>query len=255
VNARREACLALARLANGARAEGRAAEAEECAAEVRARAAQDASEWVRADAALGLGLLPEEATRATLTHAALADPSARVRVAALGALRAFGADAGLSALAEDAFAAAYSYATQAAAAALFAAAAPERAFEFLSAALELDSPHDVLAGRLLGVLAQLADPRVPAELALQAHERALAPTARAAAVDGLARAAAGGGELTELLAPLLREDSFHLRSAAVRALVASGDPRARRVLADYHRVSRTAEERRVIESWLTPGRP
>ncbi|MEQ1894999.1 MAG: M1 family metallopeptidase, partial [Planctomycetota bacterium] len=248
VNARREASLALARLASAARAGGRSEPAEECAREVRARLTQDPSEWVRADAATGLGLLPEEATRAALIQAALADPAARVRVAALGALRAFGADAGLAALAEDVFAAAFSYSTQAAAAGLLATAAPARGFEFLREALELDSPHDVLAGRLLAVLAQLSDARVPGELARWAHERALAPTARAAAVDGLAHAAAGGFELTALLEPLLAEDSFHLRAAAVRALVASGDARARRVLADYHRVSRTAEERRAIEA-------
>jgi len=250
VNGRREAVLALAKLAAAARAGGAEEAEREAATAVRAQLGEDPSEHVRADAATGLGLLPDEATRTVLVRAALEDPAARVRIAALSALRAFGPDPGLALVAEEAFAAEFSHGTQAAAAALLSAAAPARGFEFVCAGLELASPHDVLAARLLAVLANLDDARVPEELARHALDLELAPTARAAAVDGLARAAEGGPELSRLLEPLLGEDSFHLRAAAVRALVASGDERARRVLTDYHAVSRTAEERRVIEAWL-----
>jgi len=250
VNGRREAVLALAKLAAAARAREAHDDARAAEAAVLTRLGADSSEWVRADAATGLGLVPGEAMQAALVQAALLDPCARVRVAALAALRALGPDESLALVAEEAFAAEFSYGTQAAAAALFARAAPARGFEFVCRGLELASPHDVLAARLLSVLATLDDVRVPDELARHALDAELAPTARAAAVDGLARAAQGGPELTRLLEPLLGEDSFHLRHAVVRALVASGDERARRVLTDYHARSRTAEERRVIEAWL-----
>src|SRR5205814_576693 len=122
------------------------------------------SPWVRADAATALAFAGGTGTEDALRHAALGDAEVRVRAAALRALRAYAPSMGLSSLAEDVFAEGASYETMGAAAALFSAANPARAFDWLSVGLGLDSPHDVLAGMLLVVLAELDDARVPAAL-------------------------------------------------------------------------------------------
>ncbi len=253
VNARREAVLALGRLAADARERARPAEAE--LAELLARLGQDTSAWVRAESANALGQARGPAAAEALRRAALEDGSARVRSAALRALRFFGPDEGNASLAEDAFHAAPSWQVMAAAAGLLAYAAPARGFEYVSAALELESPHDVLAGALFATLAELADPRVPAELRRWAAEPALAPTARAAAVEALARTTRERPESSRFLVPFLQEPSFHLRHAAVRTLAAFGDVGARRALEAYYPHTRTAEERRVIEALLQRPEP
>ena len=248
VNARRESALVLGRAASGARADD--PERERLRAALVARLEQDDSAWVRADAAAALGLARGDEARAALERAALEDGEARVRSAALYALRAFGPDERLALVAEEAFGAGFSYQTMAAAAALLCCAAPARGFDFVRAGLELDSPHDVLAGRLLRHLAELSDARVPAELRRWAADPALAPTARAVAVEclgGLNRERPATGRF---LVPFLDEESFHLRLATVKALANFGDEGARRALAAYYPRTRTAAERRVIEELL-----
>jgi aminopeptidase N len=262
VNARREAVLALGRLAGAARARRR--ESPECLEQLTTRLGHDGSPWVRADAATALAqgfgdgggegdsaaeTGVEEAEDA-LRAAALADPAPRVRSAALRALCAFGPDAGLASLAEELFHEAPSYGSRAAAAALLASAAPERAFEFLAAALELGSPHDALAALLLPELAALPDTRVPAELRRHAADPMLAPTARAAAVRALAGSPRERVVNSRFLVPFLAEESFHLRGAAVDALASFGDEGARRALAAYYPRARTSPERRTIEALL-----
>jgi aminopeptidase N len=245
VNARREAVLALGRrvVAGDAGEEG----SEDLAA-VLERLETDASAWVRADAARALaGVSP---ARAALARAACDDEAPRVRAAALRALAPPGPDADLVPLAERAFYSEPSYAGRGAAAALLCRAAPERAFEFLGAGLEQGSPHDELAAVLLRELALLQDARVPAELWRWAADPSLAPTARAVAVDGLAGTARELALCSRFLVPFLEEPSFHLRTAAVRALARCGDVGARRALRAYYPRARTAEERRVIEALL-----
>jgi HEAT repeat protein len=250
VNARREAVLVLGRMAHSARERDPAAEIGPLVEALVTRLGEDGSAWVRADAATALGQAGGDDARAALRRAALEDDAARVRVAALHALRWFGPDPELALVAEEAFAEGFSYQTMAAAAALLCTAAPGRGFEFLAAGLELVTPHDMLAGHLLRHLAELPDPRVPAELRRHATDTELAPTARAVAVECLSLLPAERGEAARTVVPLLAEESFHLRLAAVRALVAFGDPGARRALADYYPRTRTAEERRAIESLL-----
>lgn len=253
VNARREAVLELGHLARTARERGQLAEAEQ--GELCARLAADSSAWVRADAARALGLALGAEGEEALRRAALEDAEVRVRSAALHALCAFGPDEGRASLAEDIFQSAPSYQVMAAAAALVAHAAPQRGFDFLVGALELETPHDVLATRLFGLLAEFSDPRAPGELRRWACEPALAPTARAAAVEALARMPRERLEGSRCLVPLLAEPSFHLRRAAIRALASFGDAGARRALTAYYPGARTPEERRLIEGLLAPPRP
>ncbi len=253
VNARREAVLQLGHLARQARERRQLAEAE--LDEMCARLATDPSPWVRAEAARALGLALGAEAEQALRRAAQGDAEVRVQSAALYALCAFGPDEGRARLAEDVFQAAPSYQVMGAAAALLARAAPARGFDFLVAALELETPHDVLAGRLLAQLAELGDARVPAELRRWASEPALAPTARAAAVEALARTPTERLEGSRCLVPLLGEPSFHLRRAAIRALAIFGDADARRALTAYYPRARTPEERRLIEGALAPPRP
>jgi len=251
VNARREAVLALGRLAS-ARARDQGSPELEALLE---RVCGDGSGWVRADAATALALVPCGAMRDALTRVALEDGEPRARTAALQALRAFGPDAGLANLAEEAFLAAPSYRVMAAAAGLVCSAAPERAYEFLIQGLELESPHGVLAGYLARELAGLPDARVPAELRRLAADEWLAPSARAAAVDSLALTTRERGESARLVASLLDEESFHLRRAAVRVLASFDDPGSLRVLRNYYARTRTAEERRIIEARLARSEP
>lgn len=248
VNARREAVLALGPLAGAWRTRTGADGA--ALAELLARLGSDPSPWVRADAATALGTAGGRAAEDGLARAALGDAEPRVRTAALYALGAFGPDPGRSGLAEDVFHDAPSYRTMAAAASLLCSAAPERALTFLLAGLERESPHDVLAGLLLRQLAQLSDPRVPAELRRHAADRWLAPTARAVAVQGLATCARERLESSRFLVPFLAEESFHLRGAAIHALADFGDEGAYRALRAYYPRARTSEERRTIETLL-----
>jgi aminopeptidase N len=252
VNVRREAVLALGRLAGAAR--GRGGTSEELG-ELLVRLESDGSAWVRADAATALAGVPSDAVRAGLRRAALEDRETRVRAAALGALGAYGPDEDLANLAEEVFRDGPSYQVMAAAAALACRAAPARAFEFLGEALERESPHGVLTGLLARHLAELPDARVPAELRRLAGDPWLAPTARAAAVDALATTTRERHESVRFLLTLLDAESFHLRRSAVRALAGFDDPLVRRALGDYYPRARTAEERRVIEALFARSRP
>jgi HEAT repeat protein len=185
-----------------------------------------------------------------LRAAALEERDVRARVAVLEALGSLGPDEGRASLAEDVFAEGQSYAVRAAAAALLCRADPPRAFEFVTRGLALPSPHDALAARLLGVLARLDDPRVVETLRACATDRSRAPTARVAAVEALAGLATQRSWSAHELAALLGEPSFSLRQAVVAALTTIGDASAQRSLAEYYPRSRTALERRWIESLL-----
>jgi hypothetical protein len=143
VNVRREAVLSLAQLAaTRAQVGGSSELSVNVSMELLA---QDTSPSVRADAATALAVAGAATARTEIERAALEDPEARVRIAALRALATLGPDPGLARLAEDAFAAGFSWGTMGAAAALLAQADPGRAFDWLRANLELDSPHDSLA--------------------------------------------------------------------------------------------------------------
>jgi aminopeptidase N len=250
VNGRRDAVRALGELAGAAR-DTRPAEHERCGAALAERLRGDGSEWVRAGAATAAGRAGGEETRARLEHAAQADPAARVRVAALEALRAWGADPGLAELGRRVFDQGYSWATMGAAAGLVCAADPRSAFDWIRARLPRSSPHDRLRAHLLEHLAGLPEAGVQAELLRWAQDATTDPTARAAAVRGLARPGRNLVAVVRALSGLLDERSFRLRQAVVLALAELGDPRARGALAEYYPRSASSSERRAIEAALT----
>jgi len=253
VNVRREAVLSLAQLAaTRAHVGGSSELSVNVSTELLA---QDTSPSVRADAATALAVAGAATARTEIERAALEDPEARVRIAALRALATLGPDPGLASLAEDAFAAGFSWGTMGAAAALLAQADPGRAFDWLRANLELDSPHDSLAGHLLRVLAEVPDTRVLDELRRWAADDALAPSARAVAIEMLGRASRDTADVVRELAARLDGSSFHVRRAALRALGRLDDPGARRVLSRYHARACTPEERRLVEAGLRQGSP
>ena len=94
---------------------------------------------------------------------------------------------------------------------------------------------------------------MPAVLRRIAADRSYAPTARAAAVAGLAQVPLEPLESSRFLVSFLDEPSFHLRQATVNALVRFADPQARRALSAYYPRARTAPERRAIESLPPDG--
>jgi aminopeptidase N len=247
--ARRDAVKALGRWAGATRAEV----AERARDELAVRLSADPAPHVRVAAATALGGLAQ--AEEALRRAVLGDPDVRVQAATLGALGALGADDGRASLAEDVFVTGASYAVRAAAAGLFCRADPARAFEFVKRALELDSPHDALAGGLLRVLATLPDARVADALRAFAADAARAPTARAVAVEQLGALTRERAQNARFLEGFLTEPSFHLRQATVAALVALGDAGARSALTAYYPRSRTALERRWIESFLERSEP
>ncbi len=252
VNARREASAALGRLAADER---RSAARSAYVLELQDLLANDPSPWVRADAAAALGFAGGPEIRAALVDAAVDDPEARVRVAALGALRVFGEDAELARLAGEVFDAGFSWETMGAATGLFVAADPARAFDWIVRRLYVDSPHDLLAARLLGHLGALRDTRAQDELWRWAADESLAPTARAVAVGALAAPAQERSELTRFLQGLLETEDFRLRLAAIEALGRLADVESARALSAYYPGARSAGERRAIETALAGRRP
>ena len=73
----------------------------------------------------------------------------------------------------------------AAAAGLMARARPQRAFEFASTAMNVESPHSELRRELVGILGRLEDRRVPAALVQVAGRESAHEDLRAAALRGL----------------------------------------------------------------------
>ncbi len=249
VNGRRDAVRALGALAEAARRNGDAA-GDTYAFELANRLRGDASSHVRAEAAAALGRSGGSQAADALRLAAVEDREARVRVAALDALRAFAPGDELAAFAREVFEQGYSWNTMAAAAGLVCAAEPARAFDWLVQQLYVDSPHDQLCARLLQHLAALPDGRVRAELRRWAGDESLGPAARAVALDVLSASSRARAEDSRFLEPFLEEEGFHLRRSAVQALARLGDPGARNALQAYYPSARTSEERRIIESVL-----
>jgi len=254
VNARREAVQALGPLASEARTRGDA-EAPSYSLELVERLRGDGSPYVRAGAAQALGQAGGREAEDALRVAAFEDPEARVRTAALNALRAFAPQPELAELALEAFAEAYSYQSAGAAAALYCACRPEGAFDWLVANLELDSPHDVLAGNLLRLVAEAHDARMPGELRRWAADPALAPAARAVAAELLGACTRETQANGAALVGLLETPSFHLRRAALRALARLANPATRHALSEYYPRARTPEERRIVEAALERVQP
>ena len=253
VNGRRDAVRALGELATGTRSDRR----EIYVAELANRLRRDTSPYVRAAAATALGRAGGLEARGNLVRAASGDPAAPVRVAALQGLAGYGPDEDLAELAAAAFDAGYSYATMAAAAGLYAAAAPGDARAFLAEALQRPSPHDQLRAALLEHVAALGEPEDVDELLRWAADETVHPHARRAAVQELGELADDAGKrraaIRDGILPLLKEQNFRLRMAALETLGRLGDSRAERELAGHHRATVFPRERRVIEAAFDPS--
>ena len=187
VGGRRDAVEALARSA-----------ATETDADTAARSAslvgwllqEDASRFVRREAALALGALRGESGRqlgpaavAALKQAASWDDDPIVRVAAFNALARFGRNAELEAFGKSEFERAPTWATMAAAAGLVCAADPWGAEEWLVERLDRSSPHDVLESRMVAHLVRLKSQGAIAELLRRARDSAAHEQSQAAAVQ------------------------------------------------------------------------
>lgn len=249
VNARRDACTALGTLAQvelGRRPEDH----ELFVATLANRLRKDASPWVRASAARALGVARGLEARERLKEAAAGDASARVRVAALEALAAWGEHPDLAEFARARFDERFSWNTMGAAAGLVCAADPEGAFAWVKSRLHVPSPHDQLRERLLHHLGQLDHEDVNAELLRWVRDEGCGEIARAAAARRLAERPTERIAHSRALGELLDTRSFRLRRAVVEALAALNNPVSRELLADYYPRALNGEERRAIEAAL-----
>jgi hypothetical protein len=203
---------------------------------------------VRAEAAKSVAAVRDASVRAALTQAAGGDPEARVRSSALTALRAWGADPELAALALHEYQAGFSWDTTASAAGLYATARPNGAFEWIAEQIALETPGDALRVRLLPLLEGWRDPRSLAlarRLALDAQGGAAGRSAAAHEVGVLGR---GDPDARTALERLLGSPLCRVRREAIGALAALGDPTSLEALRALHERSTLAPELLAIEN-------
>lgn len=191
--------------------------------------------------------------RTRLVEVAASDPDAQVREEALLALRAWCPDPELARFADEQLAARYSWDVMAAASGLRVAASPDDAYAHLTQALLEASPHDQLRARLLRHLGSLENAAASDQLRVWAADASTHDTARAVAVEELAKRSLSRTAVVEFLVGLLDTESFRLRQAVLKALSGSADPRARRALADRYRTTVFPREKRIIEASLSSG--
>jgi HEAT repeat protein len=216
VNGRRDAVAAIGRLF---------AEEQDLERLTRYRSAllrrlrDDTSAAVRRAAVGAFGpRLDVEGVRGFLMQAAAEDRDADVREAALLALRGVGPDEGLAAFADAQFDQGYSWDVRIAAARLFTAAAPDRAWEWARARCEVPSPHGVLRAGLVDVLVGLEHPDLVPELRRAAADASLPSAVRRSAVRGLAARGRFDAAARDLLVELLDAEDYRLRQEAIDAL-------------------------------------
>lgn len=244
VNGRREALAALGRSIASERTHDKRERALEV---VVRRLREDPVPAVRVAAARALGEARGSDARFHLTFAATSDPQALVRSAALSELRVFGVDPALASLAAQCFEEGFSWGTMSAAAGLYVVAAPEQAFDWILARLEVESPHDRLRAALVEQLAGLRHPGLAAELVRLAEDRSSSVSVRAAALSGLGRAGRGDARARRLLVDALDSHELALRRAAVAGVVELGDPSVVKELEAAYPAAVLATERRAIE--------
>lgn len=248
VNGRRDAVSALGQLL----AEARSQEAlTRYRSALLRRLRDDSSAAVRRAAVSALaGRLDVEGVPGFLAQAATEDPDADTREAALLALREIGTSAQLAELADAQFDLGYSWDVRIAAARLYAAAAPEAAWEWALARCEIPSPHGVLRAGLIDVLAGLDHPELLPTLQRFAADGQASSAARRSAVRGLALRGGYDAEVRDLLLELLDSSDYRLRQEAIDALGGfrggAIDARLRRELEQ----SVHSRERRKLEASL-----
>jgi aminopeptidase N len=251
VNGRRDAIRALGQLGEFLRERGRLDDAETVVAELVDRLFRDGNEHVRAAAAKALGRARGLEARERLIVAVGRDESALVRAAGLEALSMFDPGEELAEVAERAFDEGYSWNTMGAAAGLMAAAAPDRAYAWITQKLFIDSPHDLLRASLFAHLGELKNDGVNEQLRRWALDDSVHPAARGAAVEALGKRRRDISGNSRFIAGFLDEENFRLRRSAVGALARLGGDNARRALRAHYTEARTSGERRAIEAVLS----
>jgi aminopeptidase N len=247
VNGRRDATRALGRLFFEA---ADAEIARVCLDALISRLRRDPSPAVRRTAVEALGLLPRERSGVFLEQAARGDSSPAVRMAALLALANHGEDPKLALLAEETWGEENSHAVRIAAAALYTAASPATAFEWVFARVSTPSPHGVLSAGILRILARLPDDRVVPELLLRSKDERAPSLVRQAAVEGLALHGQAHPLVRDTLLSLLDTGDYRLRQKVIETLGRTKDRSVTRPLEKAHAGSVHSRERRNIEDAL-----
>ncbi|MDP6408895.1 MAG: M1 family metallopeptidase [Planctomycetota bacterium] len=247
VNGRRDAVAALGRMLAGQDDPG---VGEILRAALVERLENDGSRAVRAAAASALDGARDGVAHDALAAAAAADPEASVRVAALGALAAYAPDAGLAQLARGVFEEGYSWNVMKAAAGLLVHADPAGAEAWIGERLDTPSPHGVLEAGLVEVLGRMTGSAITSTLLERARDPRAPDTVRSAAATALGARGFGEDEVRACLVELLNTRRFRLRQAAIGALGALDDERARRPLEALYRRSVFPRERRTLERIL-----
>jgi len=218
-------------------------------AELVNRLRQDTSSWVRSAAAKALGQEHGDESRIRLMAAAGSDANTHVRRAALDALQGWGADFELAAFARAQYEEAYSWQTMGAAAHLLATSDPKGIFQWtLRQLFVADSPHDVLRGDLLDVMANIDNVRATPQLVEWATDRTADAGARIAAVRGLGQLKQLNKSARTALIGLLGTDNARLRRSVVDSLAKFDDAVSRTALKDFYSQTVFPREKRAIEA-------
>lgn len=241
---------AMAGLGELARAANKGPLAEMHLTQLIDRARRDSSPAVRRAAVRELGRLPGLEVQERLKLIAQRDASLEVRCMALEALAAFAPDSALASFANQRFGDAPSWSVKAAAAALYARAAPKEARRWLVERLVIESPQQRLRADLLTTLGGLPDKEVDELLLRWAKDRQAAEGVRVAAIAALGRRRPRDGEIGAELGALLTARERPVRLAVLEALARRSDERSRSALADVDQRPVSAEEKRAIEAGL-----
>lgn len=247
VNGRREATKVLGRFLEEATA---VEERKRLLGVLAQRLGEDSSAAVRETAATSLSTARETEARAALVQAAGGDSEARVRVAALNGLCAFGRDAELAELALQEYQQGMSWGTMAGAAALYASAHPDGASEWLRLETAKDAPQDALRSRLLPVLSRTDGSKALPVLVRFALDESLPEAGRAAAVAEIGRVGQGDARALRALTSILATPSWRVRREAIAALASLEMPGALEPLRDLYERSSLVPELRAIEAGL-----
>jgi aminopeptidase N len=196
------------------------ATADEATPDLAAALADDPFYGVRIEAAKALGELRGEAARGALMGALRADPDAKVRAAAAGALGLFREDEVAAAALEDSLRSERAYGTQAAAVLALGKMDAPGARQAARQALERDSHRERIRSAALEALGEIGDsddiPLVREWIVYGKPPRAREAAVKALAV--LARPEEQREEAVELLIELLDDDYIWVRRAAIEGL-------------------------------------